>query len=144
MPVLGSKPLQGLTANDRSLEDKQAIDSLTGNTAPVQEIPDTVNTDTTSMPTYGNKALINQLHNRYLDELDERYQQLLNERREEYGVDRESTNSNANEYLDKVGNEVSSYYKKFNGTDKLPLSDDQKKQMAAAKKHRKTKIIRIL
>ena len=65
MPVLGSKPLQGLTANDRSLEDKQAINSLTGNTAPVQEIPDTVDTDTTSMPTYGNKALINQLHNRY-------------------------------------------------------------------------------
>ena len=137
MPVLGSKPLQGLTANDRSLEDKQAIDNLMGNTAPVQEIPDTVNTDTTSMPTYGNKALINQLHNRYLEELDERYQQLLNERREEYGVDRESTNSNANEYLDKIGNEVSSYYKKFNGTDKLPLDNQEKKELAAAYDARK-------
>lgn len=132
MPVLGGKGLRGLTANDRTQEDKQAIDSLLGSNITEAEVSDTLSIEAANMPTFGNKALINQRHNEYLEYLEDQYQKILAEREEAYGVDRNSTNTNANDYLDRIASEASSYYKKFKDTDKLPLDDTEKKQLAAA------------
>jgi hypothetical protein len=73
----------------------------------------------------------------YQQHLNEEYEQALAERETTYGIGRETVNTTANEYLDKIANEVSSYYKKFKGTDKLPLDDNEKKQLAAAYDARK-------
>ncbi len=134
MPTL--EQLRGLRSSDRSSEEQRAINNVMGykdkpNTtliAPAQtNIPikqEEPEVDTTSA------AMINTAL-RYKQHLDEQYKQALADREEEYGIGRNSVNSNANDYLDKIANEVSSYYKKYNGTDKLPLDDQQKKQLAA-------------
>lgn len=139
MPVLGSKGLQGLTANDRTQEEKQTINSLMGNNISEEkvEVPDTTSLITASVPTFGNKARINQNYQRYRDELEALYEEALAEREAELGTDRTSINANTNDYLDKVANDASSWYKKYKGTDKLPIDDQEKKQLAAAYDARK-------
>lgn len=141
MPILGGKnSLQGLTASDRTQEEKQAIDNIMGRNATIVDVPkmDINESSLASMPTYGNKALINQNYNRYLEELEDRYQQALVEREDFYGTSHTNAiNSGANEYLDKIANEASSYYRKFKDTDKLPLDNDEKKQLAATYDARK-------
>ena len=131
MPILRTNALQGLTANDRTEEETQAINNLMHTDSVAAEEPDTTGFTIDSVPTYGNKALINQNYNRYLEELEDKYQQVLAEREQYYGTEKNSINTNVNDYLDNVAGEVSSYYKKFKNTDKLPITDQEKKEIAA-------------
>lgn len=140
MPILGKSALRGLTVKDRSKEEKQAIDSLMGKeSVEVTKVPEIKNAAPTldSVPTYGNKAAIRQNHSRYLEELEAQYQQALAERQEVWGTEKNSISGAASDYIDSIGNEVSSYYKKYKGTDKLPLSSVEKKDVAAAYDTRK-------
>lgn len=139
MPTLNT--LRGLRASDRTDEEQKAINQQMGYkeepdtfevapiraAMPIEEEPEV---DTTSA------AMINQAM-RYKQHLDEQYEQALAERESTYGVGRNTINNTANDYLDSIANEVSSYYKKFKGTDKLPLNDDEKKQLSAAYDARK-------
>jgi hypothetical protein len=139
MPTLNT--LRGLRASDRTDEEQKAInqqmcykeESDTFEVAPIRTampIEEKPEVDTTSA------AMINQVM-RYKQHLDEQYEQALAEREATYGVGRNTINNTANDYLDSIANEVSSYYKKFQGTDKLPLNDDEKKQLSAAYDARK-------
>lgn len=140
MPNLNT--LRGLKASDRTAEEQQAINQQMGYKEPDIVMP----AATTQLPyvqhevpaiadTASTTVLQNAL--RYKRHLDEQYEKALAERQQEYGVDRASINTSANDYLDSIANDVSSYYKKFKGTDKLPLSDQEKKEMAAAYDARK-------
>ena len=135
MPTLNQ--LRGLKASDRTEEEQKAINQQMG----YKEEPDTmpVVAPQASMPIRREEptvdttsaAMINQAM-RYKQHLDEQYQQALAEREEELGTSHVGAiNSGANDYLDKVAGEVSSYYKRFRGTDKLPLDDEEKKQIVA-------------
>lgn len=140
MPTLST--LRGLRASDRTEEEQKAIDQQMGYQEQEPDVPVVASMPTRQEPeepevpdTMQSAILQNAI--RYKKHLDEQYEQALAERNQEYGVDRASVNSNANDYIDSIANEVSSYYKRFNGTDKLPLSDQDKKQLAAAYDARK-------
>ena len=143
MPTLNqlNNSLRGLKASDRSQEEQKAINQQMGyqeeqSDMPIAIMPQRSEPEYATQPdTMSSAILQNAL--RYKQHLDEQYEEALAERERDYGVDRNSVNISANDYLDKIANEVSSYYKKYNGTDKLPLSDSQKKQMAAAYDARK-------
>ena len=137
MPSLNT--LRGLKASDRTAEEQQAINQQLGYkeedtsipaVAPAQPIEPVTPADTAS-------ASILQNALRYKRHLDEEYEQALAEREQDYGVNKNSVNTNANDYLDNIASQVSSHYKKYRGTDKLPLGDQQKKEMAAAYDARK-------
>ena len=129
MPVSQYLKLKGLTANDRTPEEKRAIEQQMG-----YETSDTLsfNTPSVTAPSFDSSSaeMLNNIA-LYQQHLDSQYEQALAERQQEYGADRQSSNLSVNDYLDKVANNASSYYKKFKGTDKLPLDDQEKKQLAA-------------
>ena len=142
MPSL--KQLRGLRASDRTVEEQKAINQQMGYketsepvhinlTSSVQETaPVEVSRADTASASFLNNAL------RYKRHLDEQYEQELAKRQEDYGVDRSAINTTANEYLDKIASENSSYYKRYKGTDKLPISDQEKKDLAAQYDARKS------
>ena len=139
MPTLNQ--LRGLKASDRTQEEQRAINQQMGYKEE-PEAPVIVNTPAATREVEVPKEDTMQsaiLHNafRYKQHLDEQYQEALAEREQDFGVGRGSVNAFANDYLDTIANEVSSYYKKFKGTDKLPLNDDEKKQLSAAYDARK-------
>lgn len=137
MPTL--QQLRGLRASDRTEEEQKVINQQMG----YEQEPETP--VEVSMPIHRQEPETADtvqsaiLHNalRYKQHLDEQYEEALAQREEDYGIGRSSINSSANDYLDNIASEVSSYYKKYNGTDKLSLSDQEKKQMAAAYDARK-------
>lgn len=142
MPTLNQ--LRGLRNSDRTQEEQQAINNVMG----YQEEPEDtfqvasvraampMRQEEPQEPDTAAAAVINQAM-RYKQHLDDQYQQALAEREAEYGVGRNSINSTANDYLDSIASNASSYYKKFKGSDKLPLDDEEKKQLAAAYDARK-------
>lgn len=142
MPTLNQ--LRGLRSSDRTQEDQQAINDVMGyqeehedtfQVAPVRAAMP-IRREEPEEPDTAAAAVINQAM-RYKQHLDDQYQQALAEREADYGVGRNSINSTANDYLDSIASNVSSYYKKFKGSDKLPLDDEEKKQLAAAYDARK-------
>lgn len=136
MPTLNQ--LKGLRASDRTKEEQKAINQQMGYkeepepvlSAPAIPIQNTMPLQKESEADTPSAAMINQIM-RYKQHMDEQYQQTLAERERAYGVDRSSANGSANDYLDSIANEVSSYYKKFKNTDKLPLDNQERKQLAA-------------
>lgn len=134
MPTLNQ--LRGLRATDRTDEEQKAINQQMGYKEKPSAIP--VITQQASSPTIQNEPkadttsalTINQAI-RYQRHLDEQYQQALAEKEDTFGLSKKYTSTNANIYLDNIASQVSSYYKKFKDTDKLPLSDQEKKQLAA-------------
>lgn len=137
MPTLTQ--LRGLRASDRSIEEQLAINQQMGYqeelkpiNMPIQNNADILADQMSTEPQADttSAAAINQAL-RYKQHLDEQYQQVLAEREEQYGVNRNTVNSTANDYLDSIANNASSYYKKFKNTDKLPLDDNEKKQLSA-------------
>ena len=133
MPTLNQ--LRGLKASDRTQEEQKAISQQMGyqekeSEEPVVVTPQRQEPEVIPQPdTMSTAILQNAL--RYKQHLDEQYEQALAAKEQEYKVGKNLVNSTANSYLDSLSNEVSSYYKKYKGTDKLPLSDEQKKQLAA-------------
>lgn len=137
MPNL--RTLKGLKASDRTDEEKKEIaqymgysnDSDTLN-ADIDTIAQPYNITEDSLPQADtiSAMIINQAI-KYQKEANNQYNKLLAEKQEEYGVNRNSVNSAVNSYIDQLGNEVSSTYKRYKGTDKITINDQQKKQLAA-------------
>lgn len=137
MPIDFSN-LRGLKASDRTEEEQKAINQQMGykeKEEPEIATPDS-NITTTVAPDNSAAAAVDTYLN-YQQHLNEEYEKALAERREEYGVQRNSVNSNVNDYLDKIASNASSYYKKYKNTDKLPLTEQQKKDLAASYDARK-------
>ena len=134
MPTLNQ--LRGLKATDRTNEEQKAINQQMGYKEKPAAVP--VVAQQPTLPTVQEESnadttaafAINQAM-KYKKHLDEQYQQALAEREEAFGLARGSVNTNANDYLDSIASNASSYYKKFKDTDKLPLDDQEKKQLAA-------------
>ena len=136
MPTLNQ--LRGLRASDRTQEEQKSINQQMG----YKEEPDTVaamplGPTRAAMPTEEyqpdttSAALINQAM-RYKQHLDEEYERALEEREQYYGTNRENAISGeANALFDQVANLNSSWYKKYAYTDKLPLDNQEKKQLMA-------------
>ncbi len=59
------------------------------------------------------------------------YNKTLSDYQEQYGVGRNSVNSNSIDLIDSISRENSSYYKRYYGTSKLSDEDIDKKQLAA-------------
>lgn len=138
MPTLNQ--LRGLKALDRSQEEQKAINQQMGYKEPEETIP----VGTTSSPTSftpsarfeeqvdtPSAALINQAL-RYQRHLDSEYEKALAERNQFYGTGHENAiNTTANQRFDQIANDASAYYKRYQGTDKLPIDDQEKKQLVA-------------
>lgn len=140
--------LRGLKASDRTKEEQAAINQQMGYKEQPKQEDIKINTSSspsslapTHLPT-GAKLDFNAGKEKTLAQkmkelapavkhLDETYKGALAEYQEKYGVGRNSENLSANEFIDKISNEVSSYYKKYHNTDKLLDSDINKKQLAA-------------
>ena len=155
MPVFNfeiSKP-KGLKASDRTKEEKEAINEINSYRKP-QESPDSVvSTTTVSKPkttsapvtdfklnsVQTNSSRVLAAVGQYENELAQKYKQSLDKARQNYGVGRNSVNTKANESIQKIAQNVSSYYKRYYGTSYLPDSDiDSKKLMAEYEAHKET------
>jgi len=143
---------RGLTAFDRSESDKKALKTYTGqdstgtSTMPEKQqdelIKDTVKKATRGIKMPSNYKVVAEstktskvpvpkidLH-KELAEI-EAYKKASEVYMEKYGVNRNSINSNTSDYIKKIANEVSSNYKKYKDTDKLPLTNADYKKLAA-------------
>lgn len=138
--------LRGLQASDRTPEEQRAINNTMGYKDRENSVVDTlikqnkpekpvVRQATSPSDTIRNMV---SYQNEYQRQLDNLYKQSLSEFEGQYGVSRNTSNGNAVDYINKIGNQFSSYYKKFNGTDKLPLDDQQYKKLAAEHQARKS------
>lgn len=133
--------LRGLNASDRSQEEQQSINQQMGykekqpnNTFKIK--PTNVATPINTQPLSSSGSMLGRILN-YQNDLNEQYADALADYRDQFGVSRNSINENAESYIDKIGNQFSSYYKRFKGTDKLPLSNQQYKELAAQYQARK-------
>lgn len=145
------RPLKGLTASDRTKEEKKVIAEQKRYTQPVdsQAIENVTKTDLNIKPssisnnnpsnearTNSSKALSNIIQ--YQTAINNAYKSSLAEAEEKYGVGRNTTNSNAIENIRKIAKDVSSYYKKYYGSSLLSDNDiDDKKLMAEYEAHKK-------
>lgn len=137
MPTINE--LRGLTASDRSESDKRAINQVMGykdtsNTTKVPTIKPTPVQESAPISSSG-AFLMNQI--RYQNQLDNLYKESLQDNMDKYGVNRNSINSTANEYIDNIARHVSSYFKKYAGTDKIPENSYDSKKLAAEYDSRK-------
>lgn len=131
MPTISE--LRGLKASDRSESDKKAINQVMG----YQDTPTTAKVPTIkpspvpeSAPISSSGAFwMNQI--KYQRQLDNLYQETLKENNAKYGVNRNSVNSTANEYIDNIARQVSSHFKRYAGTDKIPENSYDPKALAA-------------
>lgn len=135
MPTLSQ--IEGLKASDRTPEDQIAIKKQAGENAfspdsiHTEEVFEDISTSRRDKADTPTSQMLNSMR-KYDKHLDEQYQKALEENKKKYHVERENSVSGAaNELLDKVAREVSSYYKKYNGTDYLPLTETEKKELAA-------------
>lgn len=142
--------VQGLTASDRTAEEQQEINEVMG----YKQEPDTTVIDTliaskpavrdsvgmanasrTDLPSIAPTTISDIENSSRLAEFNRRreqeYQPVLNRFMQQYGVDRNSTNLTAKEKIQKVAGEYSSYYKRYNNTDLLSLTDADYKKLAA-------------
>ena len=139
--------LRGLKASDRTKEEQSAINQQMGYKEQPKQEGIKINTSSPSplAPTHlpaGAKLDFNAGKEKTLAQkikevapsvvhLDKTYKSALAEYQEKYGVGRNSENLSANEFIDRISSDVSSYYKKYHNTDKLLDSDINKKQLAA-------------
>lgn len=135
--------LRGLQASDRSKQEQNSINQQMGykqqNTVLVDEnqnpyvIQQPVQQPQTSNALEGmsSAGAMLQRIKQYNKQLDNQYLSSLNDFQEQYGVFNNSVNTNAVDYIQKVARENSSFYKKFQGTDKLPLTGQDYMKLAA-------------
>ena len=146
MPTLNEiYKLRGLRASDRTDEEQQAINQQMGYKPKPQAVPKIKNVsankivdhpvNTRPVDMYAdpegyikdrNKRLEKGIAHTFglpedfIEQREAKYKSALAEFNEKYGVNRNTINSSASEYIDKIANDVSSYYKRYKGTDKLP------------------------
>ena len=143
--------LRGLKASDRTKEEQAAINQQMGyKNQPEQEeikinsspspstpapthLPAGVKLDMSAVGGKKEKTLAQKMKELgpVVQHLDNTYKDALAEYQEKYGVGRNTVNSNASDFLDKVSSDVSSYYKKYYGTSKLTDNDIDKKKLTA-------------
>ena len=145
--------LRGLKASDRTKEEQEFINQQMGYKEKPKEEKIKSNKPTTKLPegakidlsaanraamSYDPVTVNNKAFNARIKKatevsahLGDLYKDALSDYQEQYGVNRNSISLNANEYIDKISNEVSSYWKKYHGTDKLPDDALNKKKLAA-------------
>ena len=133
--------LRGLTASDRSQEEQKAINQQMGYkekqpTTTFRIKPTSTTSPVNPQPLSSSGAMLGRILE-YQNELKDKYADALANFREQYGTNRNSINGSAEDYINKVGSQFSSYYKKYRGTDKLPLSNAQYKELAAQYQARK-------
>lgn len=157
MPTLNEiYKLRGLKASDRTDEEQQAINQQMGYKPKPLEVPKIKNTSANKIADH---PVVPHNVNMYADpdayqnnqrkniqkavaktfgfpenwaaQNEANYKKALAEYNEQYGVNRNTVNSTASDYIDKIANEVSSYYKRYKGTDKLPEDPLFKKRLAA-------------
>lgn len=133
MVDIGAFRLRGLKASDRTTEEQKAVNQAMGykeqpkpdseklKFAPIDSTPTYQDTQVENRNIAMKKAMT-KLAPVY-KHMDDLYTEGMAEFGEKFGYNRSSVSSNASEYLDKVASEVSSYYKKYKGTDKLPATD---------------------
>lgn len=133
--------LRGLTASDRSQEEQKAINQQMGYkekqpTTTFRIKPTSTASPVNPQPLSSSGAMLGRILE-YQNDLKDKYADALANFREQYGTNRNSINGSAEDYINKVGSQFSSYYKKYRGTDKLPLSNAQYKELAAQYQARK-------
>lgn len=125
--------LKGLKASDRTKEEKKAINEQMGYNKPI----DNIEINPITSPDTSSAATLDTLLS-YQQQAKSKYQDTLEERNQFYNVDNANVvNTYANTQLDNIANTISSHYKKYKGTDKLPLTDQDKKQLLAEYEARK-------
>lgn len=134
MPTLNElNALRGLKASDRTESDKRAINQVMGYKA----TPTPVKVPSVKPSSVPEKApisssgafLMNQI--KYQNQLNDLYEESLKDNMVKYGVNRNSINSTANEYIDNIARQVSSNFKRYAGTDKIPENSYDAKKFAA-------------
>lgn len=123
MPTL--RGLQGLTANNRSVSDKTALQTIQGT-------PAVAGSTLVSIPyvkSYNPSQSLQTIHDRNA-EIESAYQDELANIKRDLHIG-QSINSKAIGDIRDVASKTSSYYKKFNGTDYLNLSDEDWMKIAA-------------
>lgn len=127
--------LRGLKSSDRTQEEQRAINQQMGykdsaNNNPIKIKPTQNVAPVRQQPLSTTGALMSNILT-YQNQLNDQYANALAGFREQYGTSRNSINGSAEDYINKVGSQFSSYYKKYRGTDKLPLNNQQYKELAA-------------
>ena len=138
MPTLNQ--LRGLNASDRSKSEQDTINQVMGykennpNESELLQIHSEENdrqNDTYEGPIPIGGRIVQESF-KMRDTLNQMYEDTLKKNYIKYRADKEDlVSAQANEALDKVANEVSSYYKKYKGTDKIQIDDNRKKQLMA-------------
>jgi len=125
--------LRGLRASDRSIEEQKSINETMGyrnDSIPTSNF-ESLDIQESEQDSADLAHLLRKKMDAYTFDLNAKYKQALAENRERFSVGRNSVNTSANDYLDKIASENSSYYKKYKDTDKLPITDQDKKKLAA-------------
>ena len=133
--------LYGLNAQDRTEEEQKAVDEVMGyedkepellqiDFSQKDKVQDTIAEPKpkTSQNMFTERMARDLAYQQYLDK---KYEEALEQQEQKYGTKRKTINTNAEDYIKGIANEVSSHYKKFKGTDKLPLTNQDYKQISA-------------
>lgn len=135
MPTLNE--LRGLKSSDRSQQEQQTINQKMGykqpQPAPIKIKQRSQTIIPQSQPLTNTMAAQNPVNMilKYQNHLQEQYQEALPEFEEQFGVNRNSINGSAEDYINKIASQNSSYYKRYRGTDKLPLTNQDYKNLAS-------------
>lgn len=148
MPTLGELQRQtGLKASDRTEEEKKALNTYTGtNTLAQNTVPTKLDKDTLSKINFKkaagvkdtkdkvqgiNTSFVHPNIGKHEADFLNAYKENLAGFKEQYGLNRNSVNESAIDHIISIAEKNSSYFKKFRNTDKLPLSNDDYKRLAA-------------
>ena len=128
-------PKRGLTAADRTPAEKERINQVMGyktKPKPINIKTDTSRAINQQQTIKSDAVTVNRpMPFQHQAKFSAAYLNALAEEREKYGVNRNTINSTASEYIDSIASKNSSWFKKFHGTSKLPISDSQYKNFAA-------------
>ena len=123
MPTL--RGLQGLTANNRSVSDKTTLQTIQGTPA----VAGSTLVSTPYIKSYNPSQSLQTIHDRNA-EIESAYQDELANIKRDLHIG-QSINSKVTGDIRDVASKTSSYYKKFNGTDYINLSDEDWMKIAA-------------
>ena len=129
MPTL--KSLRGLQASDRTQEDQRAINDIMGYKEDSGGFFDGIIDFAKSIVPNGVLAGRAAIQRVIDDPEGPIYANTYDSNKDKYGINVNTINTGAIDYIDKIGRENSSYYKKYKGTDKLPLNYNDYKVLAA-------------
>ena len=129
MPYVGTIGLKGLTANDRTQQEKNYLDTIQGNSSPVIGA-DSLNIRKQSTPSYNPKQIIYNVTAAKNAYIQETYEDLLEKYNKQYRVGSGTITDNSD--IKEIADKVSSHYKKYKfNPDKLTLTNEDWKSINA-------------